>query len=442
MKRFVLLGVLAYGLFLLGLAFFLPRLIWMAIPLIVYLIAALLAAPASPQLQVSRALSVHRVTKDTPVTVTLRVTNEGPALEEVMIQDLVPERLEIVGGVNQCLMSLDSGQYCELHYQVRGKRGAYQFTSTRIIASDLLGIRQRTRELETSSTLLVLPDITPMRPIAIRPLRTHGFAGPIPSRRGGTGVEFHGVREYHRGDPLRWINWRLTARRPRFIFTNEFEQERIANVGLILDGRRRTNIAFEGDSLLEYGVSATASLSKAFLDAGNRVGMLIYGWYLDWTYPGYGRVQQERILRALAHAQPGDSLVFERLQNLPVRFFPAGSQLVVVSPLCGDDLDALQQLQMRGYELLVVSPNPIHFEVSHLAANAEIDLAFRVARLNRNLLLGNLRRLGIPVVDWQVDTPLDQGIQASLGRRPYLLHNRTRLARPQGLVVGPDGGTR
>ena len=59
-------------------------------------------------------------------------------------------------------------------------------------------------------------------------------------------MSFWGVREYQMGDSLRHINWKIAARRmiaarqAQELFTNEFEQERIADVGLILDARDQT----------------------------------------------------------------------------------------------------------------------------------------------------------------------------------------------------------
>jgi len=234
-------------------------------------------------------------------------------------------------------------------------------------------------------------------------------------------VEFYGVREYQSGDPLRWINWRASARHYRALFTNEFEQERIADVGLILDARQRHDIRSKEGSLLEHAIQATASLAEIFLRDGNRVGLLIYGWFLDWTFPGYGKVQRERILRALSRARTGDSIVFETLDYLPVRFFPARSQIVVISPLCRDDLAILIRLKARGYEVLVVSPDPVSFEAKSLAPQPGVALATRIARLERTLLLRKLRRAGIRIVDWRVDKPLDQVIHASLGRGPHMM---------------------
>jgi uncharacterized protein (DUF58 family) len=255
--------------------------------------------------------------------------------------------------------------------------------------------------------------------VAIRPLRTRGTAGPVPARQGGAGIDFFGVREYQMGDPRRWINWRASARHPRALFTNEFEQERIADVGLILDARRRTDVVAGEDALFEYGIRATASLAERFLSDGNRVGLLVYGRALDWTFPGYGKVQRERILRALARAQTGDSQVFDKLDYLPTRFFPARSQLVLFSPRCMDDLRMLVRLRARGYQLLVIRPDPVSMELDVLGNMPGSDLAARIVRVERTLLQRKLQQAGIHVVDWRLDRPFDQVIHASLSRATH-----------------------
>lgn len=419
MRRFLLLALLTYGLLLLGLAAVSREWLALALPLAIYLVASLALGPETPRLQVTRTLGTHRVSQDVPVTVRVTVINQGDPIEELWVEDLLPEGLEISGGQAHTLGPVSRGASIEFHYTISGRRGDYVWQGLSVIASDALGLFRRRRALSLSDRLLVLPGAFPLRQLRIRPQRTHGFAGPVPAQLGGPGVEFYGVREYHAGDPLRWINWRASARHPRALFTSEFEQERIADVGLILDARRRSDLRVGDRSLLEQSIRATASLANAFLEDGDRVGLLIYGWFLDWTFPGYGKVQSERILRSLARTRAGDSIVFETLDYLPVRFFPARSQIVVVSPLFGDDVPTLIRLRARGYSVLLVSPDPIAFEASDIPASEEAALAVRIACLERALHIRALRRAGIQVVDWAVDKPLAHAMHSALGHLPH-----------------------
>lgn len=418
MRRLLLLSLLVYGLLIVGLASLSGGVIVLTVPLIVYLVAALLYGPDQPRLKVTRTLGNTHVLPDTPVSVTLTITNQGPAVEELLVEDVLPRGLTVTDGQPRTRVALPAGGTAELTYTVAGQRGDFRFDSVRVTASDVLGLLRRQGTMEVRSHLLVFPEPLKLKHVTIRPLRTRGYAGPIPARIGGSGTDFFGVREYQMGDPLRWINWRATARHTRAIFTNEFEQERIADVGLILDARQQTNVMVDSDSLFEHAIRATAALAEAFLNDGNRVGLLIYGRGLETTYPGYGKVQRERILRALAYARTGDSLVFENLDYLPARFFPSQSQIVFVSPLRSEDVQVLVRLRAHGYQILAVSPDPVAFEARQLVPDTAVELAVRIARLERSLLLRRLRRVGVQVVDWRVDQSFDRLMRASLVRPP------------------------
>ena len=165
-------------------------------------------------------------------------------------------------------------------------------------------------------------------------------------------------------------------------------------------------------------MQAAAALADALLTQGNRVGLLVYAAFLRWTYPGYGKVQRERILYSLAHAKPGGSQVFSDLEHLPTRLFPPESQIILVSPLHDDDFMPLVQLRAQGYQVLVVSPNPVRFELSYLPNTKNVNLASRVIQLERGLLLRKIQHAGIQVLDWDVSEPFDLAVKRKLSRPP------------------------
>lgn len=423
MKRVIWLGFVAFSLFMLGLATLNGVFIALAIPVAFFLGAAFLYMPPDPALSFSRSLGMERVAEGTIVPVTLTICNAGPRLENVKIADCIPPGLVVVGGAPELIATLDKGATVDLTYTVRGSRGGYDFEAVHVTVRDALGLVGREMVYRSGASLWVLPEVTRLRHIAIRPLRTHGFAGPVPARLGGAGIDFFGIREYQSGDPLRWINWRASARDPQMLFTNQFQRERLADVGLILDARVRSDVRLGSHSLFEHAIRATASLADVFLSEGNRVGLLIYGGFLARTFPGYGKVQWERILQALARAETGESMIFNSLDYLPTRFFPAQSQIVLITPLCSDDPPPLVRLRARGYQVLVVSPDPVTFEYQALVGMGHhpppaLQFAARIARIERQATFRRLRPAGIQIVDWSVDRPLDQVLHATLGKNP------------------------
>jgi uncharacterized protein (DUF58 family) len=393
----------------------------LSIPLVIYLLSGLLRAPQEINLTVERKLSLERTGADMPVQVTLQITNAGGTLEDVLITDKLSPRLKILDGSAQHLLHLAKGQKVNLTYTVSGPRGYYPFPGLHVETRDHFGLVGREETLPTPGQLFVLPSVLRLKQITIRTRKTRVYSGTIPARVGGPGVEFFGLREYQAGDSPRWINWRASARHAFSMYSNEFEQERVADVGIILDGRLKTNIFDKEHSLFEYSVLAAAALADVLLSQGNRVGLLNYGRFLHWTFPGYGKIQRERILQALTHAQVGSSTVFSELEYIPARLFPTHSQIILVSPLDAEDVKVLVQLRARGYQVMVVSPDPIAFELSYLQKSESVDQAARLLRMERNLLIHKLQRAGIQVLDWDISQPFDQVVKRRLGRPPALL---------------------
>jgi uncharacterized protein (DUF58 family) len=426
--RLVLLSLVLFGALLLGLVLVNGNLVALAIPLAVYLAAVLFHTPDDFRLSARRTLSSEAITQGQEVKVSLAITNEGDALDELLVEDAVPPQLEVITGEPRVIIALKPGETYRLEYSLRTRRGSFSLDTAFVYGREAFGLFQRSMTLSAPAKLLVMPEVQRVRQVKIRPRRTRDYAGPVPSRQGGAGVDFFSLRDYQPGDPLRWLNWKATARHEESLFTNQFEIERIADVGLILDARQQSDIPHPVASLFEYSVRVTASLADVFLNAGNRVGLLIYGRGQERTFPGYGKVQRERILRALGSAQPTENYALQNLAYLPTRFFPARSQIVMISPLRSEDLPVLVRLRALDYSLLVVCPDPVSFEASLYADSPLMAQAERIARLERTLLLHKLQRAGIQTINWKVTQPFDQVAYAALGRMPRGVHAIGRVS--------------
>lgn len=419
--RATMLMVLIAALFFLGLATLNGGVIALALPLLIYLGLALWQQPDSLRVEGNRAIQRDRITEGQTAQVRLDLVNRGGPVHCLEIADDLPAGLEVTAGATRLFTALHAGESAALEFTVRGRRGAYRFHPLLATTADPFDLFRRRTAIAAPGGLLVQPPTQKLRSIPIRPPRTRGFAGPIAARQGGAGVGFFGLREYQLGDRLRTVNWRVTARHDERIFSNVYEQERIADIGLILDSREQNDIYAHDGTLFEHAVRATASLAEAFLHDGNRVGLLVYGSGIEGVFPGYGHLQRDRILRALGRAVAGHHFVFEKLDRLPTRFFPPQSQIVFVGSVMRDDVAMLSRLHALGYGVMVVSPDPIAFELRArpaLQTSARGQYAVRIARVERRLNLQTLARHGVQVVDWDVDVPLDRALRTALAGRP------------------------
>lgn len=404
----------------------------LAMPLLVYLAVGYVFAPVVPappeddsavervplasevNLSLTRHLSVPRIRTGQPVELELSLTNTGSAFDELCVSGGLPPGVVLLEGPEEAVLALAPGESVLVKQVLQARRGEFEFPVLPVQISEAFGLFSVERELYAGARLVAEPHGESPRSLPLRPPQTRGFAGPVLARQGGRGTDFFTVREYQPGDSLRQVNWKATSRAPRAIYTNMFEQQRIADVGIILDAREHSGLHGKLGNLFEYSVRAAVTLTEPILKAGNRLGLLVYGPGMESVFPGYGKVQQRRILRALSRAGSGHNFALETLAHLPTRFFPAGSQIILISSLQPEDPPQVAHLVSLGYGVLVISPDPLVFEAPDAT---EADLAWRVARAERAFSLQRLERAGVRVLNWDVRQPLAPLLQVALRRR-------------------------
>ncbi|MFT3894432.1 MAG: DUF58 domain-containing protein [Anaerolineales bacterium] len=392
---------------------------WMALPFLVYLMMGILQSPNIEKVSLSakRVLDQTNINGIVSIGVKLTVQNRGLETIHLFLDETGQPDMKITDGELKQWATFQPGETTALDYAFTAIRGDFSWRKIRTKITDPLGLLQTEVVLPDNATIQVRPQIKKFKRIAIRPRNTVHSPGSIPARIGGSGTDFFGIREYHPGDPLRSLDWRLTARHPRKFFTKEFEQEEIAEIGLILDARRNTDIRIGEESLFDHGISATASLAEMFLHQGHRVSLLVFGGRMLTAFPGYGKMQLHRIMSCLSKARvETENSALGSFDFLPIRVFPSHALIIVFSSLTSSDRSLFQRLRAYGYQVLLISPDPIHFAFPTLSHDEHNQLAIRAARIERRLRLNEIAQLHIPIVDWQVDQPLFPLVRNALTR--------------------------
>ena len=405
-KSFLLVFILC-GLILSALIVRNGELLLLAIPFLVYLIVGVIQTPSELSVLAKRSMDKRSVIAQEMVETRILVRNKGNALVNLYLKDTVSPSMKILDGEAHQRIYLSAGGTTELNFRFKAARGVYSWKTIHACASDPFGLFDLECDIPAVGEILFRPAPMRIRSINLKPRFTLHAAGPVSARLAGPGTDFWGVREYRAGDSLRRLNWRLAARYPQKLFTNEYEREEIADFGFILDTRKITNADVLEDSLFEYSVSAVASLAEGFLKDGNRVSLLVFGKSIMTVFPGYGKKQLNLLLRNLARAKLGAYIPFNTLEYLPTRLFPTRSVIMVFSTVHSSDLDVYARLRSFGYDVLLISPDPVDFAAQMLPASEINSLAFRAARVERVIQLKQLLKLGVKVVDWQVNKPLE-----------------------------------
>ncbi|MCP4751039.1 MAG: DUF58 domain-containing protein [Proteobacteria bacterium] len=425
-RRFILVFLLCLFL-VLGLFAQRGELLIMMIPLLVFLGAGTLLKPKEIELTVSRSLEADHTSHGETVVVKLQATNRGSKLDEVVLLDILPARVELCEGNNRLLTTLEPGETVAWEYTLRVFRGNWRFQGLLATVGNPFGLFRKEFLIPAGKELSVRPEAKKLKRVVVRPRRTQFYTGTIPTRIGGSGIDFLGIREYQPGDSHRLINWKTMARHPDRLYSNEFEQERIASIGLIFDCRRQSYPVGNQELLLDCVSTQAAALADALISEGNRVGLLAYGDILDWTFLGSGKVHKERIIRAITNIRLNDRDVFRSLDRIPTRLFPPRSQLVVFSPLQKKDLKPLIHLQARGYQITIISPNPISFEWNDQPDTEDFRMADRILRMERKLMDRKLNRSGIHFIDWDMNVPFHRIVDRHFNRRSRPAFNLSKL---------------
>jgi uncharacterized protein (DUF58 family) len=122
----------------------------------------------------------------------------------------------------------------------------------------------------------------------------------------GRGLIFHESRKYLPGEPARHIDWNVTARLGE-PYVKVHLEERRRDVIVAVDVSPSMHTGFGERSKIEHAVELAATLAVSAVDAGDRLGHLLFAdRVLDESRPRGGRTQLFRVLRALVEGcRPG-----------------------------------------------------------------------------------------------------------------------------------------
>jgi Uncharacterized conserved protein (some members contain a von Willebrand factor type A (vWA) domain) len=224
------------------------------------------------KLACSRSLQPHRVPVGASSRVVLRLQNlsrlpTGTLLLEDRLPYALGSRPRVV------LERLGAHQASSVAYTVRADvRGRYEVGPLVIRLTDPFGLCELTRAFPSVDRLTVIPRVTPLPAVRL----TGEYAGTGESR--ARSVAVHGeddaaTREYRRGDDLRRVHWKSTARTGTLMVRRE-EQPWESRATVVLDTRAYAHRGEGPTASFEWAVSAAASIAVHLRQAGYRLRLV------------------------------------------------------------------------------------------------------------------------------------------------------------------------
>nr|WP_262914749.1 DUF58 domain-containing protein [Christiangramia lutea] len=200
-------------------------------------------------------------------------------------------------------------------------RGEYVFGNLNLYASTFLKLAKRRYVFNKDQMVKVYPSFIQMKKLDFlaldQKISLHGIKR---IRRIGHTMEFEQIKEYVRGDDVRTINWKATAKHGN-LMVNQFQDERSQPVYSLIDCGRMMKMPFEGLSLLDYAINSTLAFSNIALKKKDKVGMMSFSNKVDNLQKASSKLNQlSRILEALYNVDTGFydsdfSLLYSRVRK-------------------------------------------------------------------------------------------------------------------------------
>ncbi|MEJ2359810.1 MAG: DUF58 domain-containing protein [Gammaproteobacteria bacterium] len=283
--------------------------------------------------------------------------------------------------------------------------GELEWQHLHVRSLGLFGLAWWSRQLTAPSRTQVLPDRL-YNQERVKSATDH--QGDLARRVHGVGTELIGLRDYQPGDPLRYIDWKASARSHKTM-VRLFSDEQHLELILLIDAGRTSNMQAGHLTRLGHYVNVASRLAQKALLNGDQVGIVVFAdSVLASMHRLKGHLGLQRLRDILAQINP----VARESNPLPaimrVRQL-AGMRSLVVMLTDLDDGDAAVQL-VKAMGLLQPKHQPMLVAISDSDVRSMSEQAARrwldpYHSLAANEMMENwrhtrirLERMGIPVV--------------------------------------------
>lgn len=284
----------------------------------------------SAQIEIERQM-LERVVEDDEIDIAITIKNKGLlpifhlAINDYLSCAIENERNKIV--IKEFLKP--KGHHIVAYRCLCFKRGRYLIGPFTFYFFDPLGLFFFKRTIPKFSELYVYPRTFPIRKFPTLKKGISPWFGIEMGRGSGDDEEFHGVREYKSGDPIKRIHWFSTARKNKII-VKQFQRQVFYRATLIFNLDKRSNYGEGKKTVVEYMVKIAASVAQYLLE--HNVSLEIVAHTEEIAHIAFNKGPQhlEDTMRFLATAQAESMVGLGDIFEEFVKHFPNDSTLIAI----------------------------------------------------------------------------------------------------------------
>lgn len=268
------------------------------------------------------------------------------------------------------------------------------------------------------------------------------FSGLHPSPFQGFSVEYSDHREYHSGDEMKFVDWKVFARSDR-LYIKRFQQETNTVVTILLDTSKSMSFAGHGKvSKIDYACFLSAALSYLMLKQGDSTGLISFGERVrSQIPPASRRTHLNAILTALSHKKVAGQTNLAGVLHTVAETTKRRGLIVLISDLLDDEDDifkGLAHLKFLKHDVIVfhvMDHQELNLDYKGLIQFEDMESSDKIRTFPQAVRSGYRRRvqeflddvqktLGSRGIDYcLLDTsePLDRAFMAYLVKRKRMM---------------------
>lgn len=220
------------------------------------------------------------------IQASIKIYAEPNSSVDCLVHDDIPDAWQAFGLPQRVRLGGDDQQLAKVEYAfVANHRGESTLETVDLLICSRYKLWEQRIQVPVTSKIKVQPNYKKTLDLALLGNEQRiALLGARQQRRRGEGTEFHQLREYHAGDPMRKIDWKASSRIGKLI-SKEFQDEQDQQLVFLIDtGRRMRHKDNQSDHLDEV-LNAMLLVAHSASQQGDAVGFLSFGNQNKWCPP-------------------------------------------------------------------------------------------------------------------------------------------------------------
>ena len=268
------------------------------------------------------------------------------------------------------------------------------------------------------------------------------FSGLHPSPFHGFSVEYSDHREYHAGDELKFVDWKVYGRSDK-LYIKQFQQETSTTVYILLDSSKSMSFAGDGSvRKIDYGSFLAAALSYLMLSQSDSAALVLFAErVIKQIPPRSKRTHLNSILTALQYNRPAGRTNLADVLHTFAETTKRRGLIILISDLLDDEGDiykGLAHLKFLKHDVIIfhtMDHQELNLNYEGLIQFEDLESKEKIRTFPQSLRDGYRKRVaeflddiektaGKSDIDYcLLDTskPLDRALMAYLAKRKRMM---------------------